>query len=145
MPAGTPRPTRNDQTTYIQGQKGSFYATHSDLLKNVLLKFLDHVKKPVNEPAAATRPANRPASSSTPAINNPKSSLHSLNPPEPAGQQVKKGQIELEMEAGFPIMPAVEDTPELRKEDMVELVRMYLTSHYGESGNHPALCKQPAG
>ena len=72
-----------------------------------------------------SRPAQIPPTSSQPSPNT----SGNLAPP------TKKGQVELETEHGIPIMPAVVENRELKKDYMVELVRKYLTAHYGESNN----------
>jgi hypothetical protein len=45
---------------------------------------------------------------------------------------VEKGQVQLETEDGLPVMPAVVEDRNIRKAYLVELVRKYLTAHYGE-------------
>jgi hypothetical protein len=112
-----PRVNRHDHSRIIQPHRTSFVHAHQELAIEVQKKMLEYATEMFNGPPA-TRPANNPPTA-------PQNTSEAAGPPQ------KQGQVELQTEMGLPIMPAVVDNRELKKDYMVDLVRKYLTAHYG--------------
>jgi hypothetical protein len=94
---------------------------------------LEYARDRFKGPTSSQPPPN-PAGNAEPQPTNGQQNIH--NTANTAELQPQKGQVELETENGVPIMPAVMDNRDLKKDYMVELVRKYLTAHYGE-WQHP--------
>jgi len=99
-----------------------FIEEHAQLVDDVGNKLLDYAKKLLAEPASPPTPAqSQPGATTT----------------QPA---VKAGLAEIEIQDGFPVMPAVHISDKVKKEELEDLMRRYLTIHYSES-----IVRQAAG
>ena len=116
---------RHDHSRIVQRHQPSFVLRYEALAIDVQRNMLEYATELFNRPKSS-RPAHIPHTSSRPPANTSENS----------DLQPKKGQVELETENGIPIMPAVMDNRELRKDYLVELVRKYLTAQCGKR-DHP--------
>lgn len=96
----------------VKSHKREFIDTDSDLVDNVQVKMLAYIQDLLGQGKSNSIPAE-----------GPESTLQ-------AG--FKKGQGELDIEDGFPVMPVINIEAKGKKEDWEDLMRQYLTRHYSE-------------
>jgi hypothetical protein len=100
-------PREDRMATNAGKSERRFIDLYPDVVKNLQLKLFDYAKL----------------------LNTVGASADS-DPPAATREQL----IDLDTEGGFPVMPALGDPSTLKKEDLRDLLRQYLTEQYSKQG-----------